>query len=121
MYEQDPPSFRNLDELHTRYETLSPELVEEWVTFPAVLEDCMLIFPSIPSRVQALAQPYFLRRTKEAVLNLPPLSEVIVPMSMSHLQTVVYKSVLEKNMDALKAIYDASKAKTKKRVTNGKV
>lgn len=72
-------------------------------------------------RVQDLAQPYFLRRTKEAVLNLPPLSEVIVPLSMSPLQKVVYKSVLEKNMDALKAIYDASKAKSKKKVMTGKV
>lgn len=72
-------------------------------------------------RVQDIAQPYFLRRTKEAVLNLPPLSEVILPLSMSPLQKLVYKSVLEKNMDALKAIYDASKAKTKKKVMTGKV
>lgn len=55
------------------------------------------------------------------MLDLPPLSEVIVPLSMSHLQKIVYKSVLEKNMDALKAIYDASKAKSKKKVMTGKV
>jgi SNF2 family DNA or RNA helicase len=71
--------------------------------------------------VQELAQPFFLRRTKEEVLDLPPLSEVIIPLSMSPLQKIVYKSVLEKNMDALKAIYDASKAKTKKKVGMVKV
>jgi len=71
-------------------------------------------------RVQALAQPYFLRRTKEAVLNLPPLSEVIVPLSMSALQKIVYKSVLEKNTDALKAIYDTSKAKSRQQLNKGR-
>ena len=58
-----------------------------------------------------MAQPYFLRRTKEAVLDLPPLSEVIIPLGMSVLQKEVYKTVLSKNKDALASIYDSAKAK----------
>lgn len=96
----DPRNFDNLEELHEKYETLTPELVEE---------------------VQQLAQPYFLRRTKEAVLNLPPLSEVIVPLSMSPLQKMVYKSVLERNYEALAAIYDSSKAKSRVKMNRSKV
>lgn len=36
-------------------------------------------------------RPYFLRRTKEQVLSLPPLGEVIVPVSMRPLQKQIYK------------------------------
>lgn len=96
----DPERFDDLVSLHNKYENLTPALVDE---------------------IQTLAQPYFLRRTKEAVLNLPPLSEVIVPLGMSPLQKIVYKSVLEHNYEALAAIYDTSRARIKinrSKVTN---
>lgn len=96
----DRPAFSDLDALHDKYENLTPELVLE---------------------VQEMAQDYFLRRTKEAVLNLPPLSEVIVPLNMSALQKVVYKSVLEQNYDALAAIYDSTKAKGKQKMNKARV
>lgn len=96
----DPDTFHDLDDLHTRYEVLDSALVEE---------------------VQELAKPYFLRRTKEAVLDLPPLSEHIVPLSMSPLQKIVYKSVLEQNYEALQAIYDHSKGKGKQRMKRAKI
>lgn len=73
------------------------------------------------SRIQDLVQPYFLRRTKEAVLNLPPLTEVIVPVSMSLLQKEVYKSVIHKNYEALAGIYDATKAKYARKANKGKM
>lgn len=68
-----------------------------------------------------MAQPYFLRRTKEAVLDLPPLSEVIVPLGMSVLQKEVYKTVLSKNKDALASIYDSAKAKRAAKANRNKM
>lgn len=59
----------------------------------------MLIFVS-PRR------PFFLRRTKKEVLTfLPPMAEVIVPVSMSTLQRRLYKSILAKDPALIKSIF----------------
>jgi SNF2 family DNA or RNA helicase len=51
-------------------------------------------------------RPYILRRTKVQVLTfLPPLGQIIVPISMSHLQKKLYKSILAKNPELLKALF----------------
>ncbi|KAF2258008.1 hypothetical protein CC78DRAFT_538119 [Lojkania enalia] len=56
-------------------------------------------------------RPFVLRRTKAQVLTfLPPLGQIIVPLSMSHLQKSLYKSILAKNPDLLKALFVANKA-----------
>lgn len=50
-----------------------------------------------------LIKPFFLRRTKAEVLTtLPPMAQVIIPVTMSFLQKKVYKSILEKNLDLIK-------------------
>jgi hypothetical protein len=80
----DPTKWDNMEELTERYAELTPEKVEE---------------------VRAFLKPYFLRRTKDLVLSLPPLvrcavclfsytlvlifvtqTEIVVPVSMSVLQ-----------------------------------
>lgn len=59
----------------------------------------MLIFVS-------LRRPFFLRRTKKEVLTfLPPMAEVIVPVSMSTLQRRLYKSILAKDPALIKSIF----------------
>ncbi|KAJ5217139.1 hypothetical protein N7468_010147 [Penicillium chermesinum] len=52
-----------------------------------------------------MIRPFFLRRTKAQVLPfLPPMAQIIVPLSMSLVQKKLYKTILEKNPQLLKAI-----------------
>ncbi|KAF2726039.1 hypothetical protein K431DRAFT_280077 [Polychaeton citri CBS 116435] len=53
-----------------------------------------------------LIRPFFLRRTKAQVLTfLPPMAQIIVPVSMSIVQRKLYRTILAKNPDLLKAIF----------------
>lgn len=55
-----------------------------------------------------MIRPFFLRRTKAQVLTfLPPMSQVILPVSMSIVQKKLYRSILAKNPDLMKAIFSA--------------
>lgn len=55
-------------------------------------------------------RPFILRRTKAKVLTfLPPLGQIILPISMSHLQKQVYKSILSKRPELLKALFSTDK------------
>jgi chromodomain-helicase-DNA-binding protein 4 len=49
-------------------------------------------------------RPRFLRRTKADVLSLPPMNEVIIPLSMSSVQKELYKSIVSQNSELMKAI-----------------
>ncbi|CAD6450203.1 18daffe8-7acf-4534-ade1-204c4ec28ebf [Sclerotinia trifoliorum] len=52
-----------------------------------------------------LIRPFFLRRTKLQVLKfLPPMSQTIIPVSMSVVQKQLYKSILAKNPELIKSI-----------------
>lgn len=54
---------------------------------------------------------FFLRRTKAQVLTfLPPMAQIIVPVSMSTVQKKVYKSILAKNPQLMKSIFSRDKA-----------
>ncbi|KAI7081866.1 SNF2 family DNA-dependent chromodomain-containing ATPase [Hortaea werneckii] len=51
-------------------------------------------------------RPFILRRTKAQVLTLlPPMAQIIVPVSMSIVQKKLYRSILAKNLDLMKAIF----------------
>ncbi|GAD95607.1 chromatin remodeling complex subunit (Chd3), putative [Paecilomyces variotii No. 5] len=53
-----------------------------------------------------LIRPFFLRRTKAQVLNfLPPMAQIIVPVTMSVVQKKLYKSILAKNPQLIKSIF----------------
>jgi superfamily II DNA or RNA helicase len=66
-------------------------------------------------RLHDLIRPFFLRRTKAQVLTfLPPMAQIIVPVSMSIVQKKLYRSILAKNPDLMKAIFSAD-AKTAER------
>ena len=55
-------------------------------------------------------RPFILRRTKAQVLTfLPPLGQIILPISMSHLQKQVYRSILSKSPELLKALFTSDK------------
>ncbi|EAU92718.2 SHREC complex subunit Mit1 [Coprinopsis cinerea okayama7 len=96
----DPEEWNNLEELERQYEELDEELVKQ-----------------LHNRLR----PYFLRRIKSEVLQLPPKNEVIVPVSMAPLQKQVYRSILSHNLDLLKGLTQpnrASNALTKGKLNN---
>ncbi|KAL3464083.1 hypothetical protein BJX64DRAFT_255550 [Aspergillus heterothallicus] len=76
---------KNAEELEEKYGTLSRENIPE---------------------IHGLIRPFFLRRTKAQVLTfLPPVAQIIVPVTMSVLQKKLYKSILAKNPQLIKAIF----------------
>lgn len=53
-----------------------------------------------------LIRPFFLRRTKVQVLTfLPPMAQIIVPVTMSSLQKELYKNILAKNTHLIQSIF----------------
>ena len=64
---------------------------------------------NLPELHQML-RPFFLRRTKKEVLKfLPPVAQIIVPVTLSSLQKHLYKSVLAKNAKLLEVIFGGDK------------
>ena len=58
------------------------------------------------AELHELLRPFFLRRTKAQVLTfLPPMAQIIVPVTMSPLQKELYKTILAKNAELLKSIF----------------
>lgn len=59
-----------------------------------------------------LIRPYFLRRTKAEVLTfLPPMAQIILPVSMSVLQEKLCKSIMERNPQLIRSVFVQSKLK----------
>ncbi|KAI6008336.1 SNF2 family DNA-dependent ATPase [Pisolithus orientalis] len=85
----DPNQWNDLETLAKEYEVLNEDLVRQ---------------------LHARLKPYFLRRIKSDVLQLPPKNEVIVPVSMSPLQKEVYRSILSQNLQILSNLVRSSSA-----------
>ncbi|KXJ90825.1 hypothetical protein Micbo1qcDRAFT_195696 [Microdochium bolleyi] len=63
-----------------------------------------------------LIKPYFLRRTKAQVLHfLPPMSQIILPVSMSLLQEKLCKSIMARNTELIQAIVSKRQIKSGER------
>ncbi|ODA80234.1 hypothetical protein RJ55_03192 [Drechmeria coniospora] len=63
-------------------------------------------------------RPYFLRRTKAGVLKfLPPMAQIILPVSMTVIQEKLAKSIMAKNPQLIKAMFANGKMKSKDRST----
>ncbi|USW53931.1 Putative helicase, Zinc finger, PHD-type, Zinc finger, FYVE/PHD-type, Chromo-like domain superfamily [Septoria linicola] len=59
-------------------------------------------------KLHDMIKPFFLRRTKAQVLTfLPPMAQIIIPVSMSIVQKKLYRSILAKNPDLMKALFSA--------------
>ncbi|KAF8140421.1 hypothetical protein EV363DRAFT_1153685 [Boletus edulis] len=84
----DSDKWRDLEALEKEYEELSEDLVRQ---------------------LHVRLKPYFLRRMKSEVLQLPP--KVIVPLSMTPLQKEIYRSILGQNLDILKHLTQVSTVK----------
>lgn len=65
--------------------------------------------------LHAMIRPSFLRRTKAEVLPfLPPMVQIILPVSMSVVQKKLYKSILGKNPELIKTICKKQTGELKK-------
>ncbi|KAH8925020.1 hypothetical protein BT69DRAFT_21262 [Atractiella rhizophila] len=96
----DPDHWDDVEHLSKEYENLDQARIE---------------------KLRESLRPYLLRRTKETVLDLPPCTEIIIPMSISPLQKEIYKSLLSKNaalMEALTMKTNKSKSKVSKSSLN---
>ena len=75
----------NAAAMDAKYETLTKENVPE---------------------LHELIRPFFLRRTKAQVLTfLPPMAQIILPVTMSLVQKKLYRSILAKNPQLMKSIF----------------
>jgi SNF2 family DNA or RNA helicase len=55
-------------------------------------------------------RPYFLRRTKAGVLKfLPPMAQIIIPVTMTVIQEKLSKSIMSKNPQLIKAMFANTK------------
>ncbi|KAF8560206.1 hypothetical protein OG21DRAFT_38190 [Imleria badia] len=86
----DSDEWQDLEALEKEYEELSEDLVRQ---------------------LHVRLKPYFLRRMKSEVLQLPPKNEVIIPLSMTPLQREIYRSILSQNLDILKHLTQVSTVK----------
>ncbi|KAK6530906.1 hypothetical protein TWF281_007740 [Arthrobotrys megalospora] len=60
-----------------------------------------------------MIRPFFLRRTKaQALKDLPPISDVIVPLAPTKLQQELYKSICEKDAELIRAIMSKTDGKS---------
>ncbi|KAI0639630.1 hypothetical protein C8Q77DRAFT_1082196 [Trametes polyzona] len=83
----DPDKWNDLEQLSKQYEELTDDLVKD---------------------LHTRLKPYFLRRIKSEVLQLPPKNEVIVPVSMAPLQKEIYRSILSQNLEVLRSLAEGT-------------
>ena len=58
------------------------------------------------TKLHDMIRPFFLRRTKAQVLTfLPPMAQIILPTTMTIVQKKLYRTILAKNPDLMKAIF----------------
>ncbi|KAJ2986169.1 hypothetical protein NUW58_g5156 [Xylaria curta] len=86
---------RNAEELDTKYAELTKDNLPE---------------------LHSLIRPYFLRRTKAQVLKfLPPMAQIILPVTMTVVQEKLSKSIMARNPELIRAIISKSKLKAGER------
>lgn len=66
-----------------------------------------------------MLRPFFLRRTKAEVLDfLPPVAQIIVPVSLTDVQRKLYRSIFAKNPELIKSVIgDSRKSKLTERAS----
>ncbi|KAI6136491.1 SNF2 family N-terminal domain-containing protein [Pisolithus sp. B1] len=83
---------------------------DQWNDLETLAKEYEVLTEDLVRQLHARLKPYFLRRIKSDVLQLPPKNEVIVPVSMSPLQKEVYRSILSQNLQILSNLVRSSSA-----------
>ncbi|KAF8807753.1 hypothetical protein BYT27DRAFT_7189847 [Phlegmacium glaucopus] len=95
------PLNNNIRELFNLMNFLDPE---KWTDLEGLEKEHEVLDEELVKQLHNRLRPYFLRRIKSEVLQLPPKNEVIVPVSMAPLQKEVYRSILSKNLEVLSGL-----------------
>lgn len=86
------------------------QFLDNSISAQALEEKYATISKENVAELHELLRPFFLRRTKAQVLDfLPPMAQIIVPVTPSALQKRVYKTILAKNPDLLRSIVGGDK------------
>ncbi|KAG2755489.1 hypothetical protein P692DRAFT_20793136 [Suillus brevipes Sb2] len=105
------PLNNNIRELFNLMNFLDPK---EWSDLEALEKEHEELNEELVRQLHIRLKPYFLRRVKSEVLQLPPKNEVIVPLSMAPLQKEIYRSILSQNLDILRSLTQAATTKAGK-------
>ncbi|KAG7450689.1 uncharacterized protein BT62DRAFT_985010 [Guyanagaster necrorhizus] len=95
------PLNNNIRELFNLMNFLDPE---QWNDLEAMEKEHEELTEDLIKQLHSRLRPYFLRRIKSEVLQLPPKNEVIVPVSMTPLQKEIYRRILSHNLELLAAL-----------------
>ncbi|KAF5384826.1 hypothetical protein D9615_001372 [Tricholomella constricta] len=99
------PLNNNIRELFNLMNFLDPN---EWDDLEGLEKEHEELTEDLVKQLHNRLRPYFLRRLKSEVLQLPPKNEVIVPVSMAPLQKEVYRSILSHNLELLTGLTQQS-------------
>ncbi|PIL31731.1 hypothetical protein GSI_06435 [Ganoderma sinense ZZ0214-1] len=108
------PLNNNIRELFNLMNFLDPD---EWADLEALSKQFEELTDELVADLHGRLKPYFLRRIKSEVLQLPPKNEVIVPVSMAPLQKEIYRSLLSQNFEILRSLTESNASSSKGNVT----
>jgi hypothetical protein len=70
------------------------------------------------TKLHDLIRPYILRRTKAQVLTfLPPMAQIIIPVSMSVLQKKLYRNIISKSPELIRSLFSQTLLKPAERAS----
>jgi chromodomain-helicase-DNA-binding protein 4 len=70
------------------------------------------------AKLHDLIRPYILRRTKAQVLTfLPPMAQIIVPVSMNVLQKKLYKNIISRSPELIRSLFSQNPLKPAERAS----
>ncbi|GAC99489.1 hypothetical protein PHSY_007091 [Pseudozyma hubeiensis SY62] len=96
------PLNNNVAELFNLLNWLEPG--GQWKDVKALEAEYSVLKPEVTEELQKRLRPYFLRRLKKEVLDLPLKIELIVPTSLRPIQKRIYRSILESNIEDIQAL-----------------
>ncbi|KAF9447799.1 hypothetical protein P691DRAFT_801793 [Macrolepiota fuliginosa MF-IS2] len=99
------PLNNNIRELFNLMNFLDPK---EWSDLEALEKEYADLDEESIKILHNRLRPYFLRRIKSEVLQLPAKNEVIVPVSMAPLQRKVLSSIYQHNTDLMKGVLQSN-------------
>ncbi|KAJ9476432.1 putative Chromo domain-containing protein 1 (putative) [Pseudozyma hubeiensis] len=106
------PLNNNVTELFNLLNWLEPG--GQWKDVKALEAEYSVLKPEVIEELQKRLRPYFLRRLKKEVLDLPPKIELIVPTSLRPIQKRIYRSILESNIEDIQALSASRETGAKK-------
>ncbi|KAK6355909.1 hypothetical protein TWF718_000288 [Orbilia javanica] len=106
------PLQNNIRELFNLLQFLDPKNIDA----KSLEEEFSEVTKENLNQLHERIRPYFLRRTKaQALKDLPPISDVIIPLTVTKLQQQLLKSIYSKDAELLRAIMSKSGGQTANR------